>query len=299
MMDWNKAAIAAMALLAAAVSAGCGPGGPDGAVKNQPPLITDARIVPEQPVANSVVTVQIAVSDPEGDAVTLTTEWFVNGRLASAGEESQFLTRGLAPGDRIKARVTPADSSGAGAPRQTPEVVVQENLSGFDSVRLSPSPVRSGSGRVRAELFLAAGASPNLKVTYRWSIAGKDQSETGPEVNLPGLKAGDQIAVEATASIGGQKGNPFRVAAIVTNDAPAVQSIALAFQDAAFYMYQVTATDPDNDPLSYQLVSGPAGAAIDGSGLITVPVAAAGQPIRIKVGDNAGNWIERNLETGK
>jgi hypothetical protein len=290
-------AVAATILLGIALS-GCG-GGPRSNTGNQPPAITAAAIIPDQPLANSTLAVNAEVNDPEGDPVTLSTEWFVNGRLVASEEGSQFSTAGLRPGDRIKARVTAADSSGRGEPFATGEVTLQENLSGIDSVVLSPSPVRTGTTVLTARPFLAPGASPNLKLTYHWTVAGKALDTDGPSISLSGLKSGDRIMVEAMALAGTQRGNPFRVSATVTNDAPVITGIALSSQDSTGYRYQVSATDPDNDPVSFQLVSGPPGTAIGSAGLLFVPMSGAGQTVRIRASDNSGNWIERELETSK
>ena len=58
-------------------------------------------------------------------------------------------------------------------------------------------------------------------------------------------------------------------------------------------------TDPDNDPLTYQVVNGPAGVSVSPAGLLRVPAAVAGPDIDVKVTDNAGNWVEQTLGTGK
>jgi hypothetical protein len=299
MLHRNAIRAAATAVLAIALAVtGCSKKSQQAAAGDAP-VITAARIVPDQPLSTSTLGVQFELGNAGDQDVTCSTEWYLNGKLAATVEGTEYLLDHVAPGTTVKARITARDTSGSSAPYETQAVVVQENLSGLDSVRLSPSPVRSGTTTVTATPFLPAGASANLKISYHWIVGGKDQGETGPVIGVSGLKNGDKITVEATALIGGQKGNPFRVTAVVTNDAPVIQSIAVASQDSAVIRYQITATDPDNDPLSYQLVSGPDGVAIDGAGLITVPRAVAGKAIRVKVGDNAGNWIERNLETGQ
>lgn len=289
--------MAALAALAAAASCGpkSGPGGEPSA-----PVITSAVISPAAPLADNNVSVQIAVDNPSGGQLSYRSEWFVDGRLNRRSEGLSFLTEGLAPGMKIMARIIASDGTRDSRPFETPEAVIAENLAGIDSVQIVPSPVRSGTPSVTVKPFFAAGAAAGIAIAYHWNVNGKDAAAAGPTLALSGLKAGDKITVEATPRLGSRAGNPFRVHAIVVNDAPMVSSITLASQDASSFKYQITASDPDNDPLAYQLVSGPAGVSLDaGTGLLTVPLAAAGQGVRVRISDNAGNWIERDIGAGK
>jgi hypothetical protein len=288
------------AIIAALAAASCGPGSGPGTAGPSAPVISRATIIPESPLANSNVSVQVEIANPTEEALSYRTEWFVDGRSSGPAEGLDLLTQGLAPGTRLRARVIASDGTRDSKPFDTPEAVIAENLSGIDSVAIVPSPVRTGTASVTVQPFFAPGASSSTKLAYRWSVNGTDQAETGPTLALSGRKSGDRITVEATPQLGVQKGNPFRVNAIVVNDAPVVTAISLASQDASSFTYRISASDPDNDPLAYQLVSGPAGVSVDGAtGLITVPAAAAGQGIRVRISDNAGNWIERDISAGK
>ncbi|HTY07968.1 MAG TPA: hypothetical protein VMF29_02265 [Candidatus Edwardsbacteria bacterium] len=288
------AALAAGALLAP----GCG-GKAQQASKPGAPAIASARIVPDQPFAGATLSINVTMADTLHSMLSYTSEWYVDGKLAATVDGTEFDSRGLAPGAVVTAKVKASDSTGTSDQAATPPVTLVENLSGIDSVQLAPMPVPSNCASLTAKAFVHPGASPNLKTSYRWIVAGKEQTETGPTLGVSGLKAGDRITVEATAAIGGKQGNPFRVTATVANGAPVVNSITPVSQDAVAYKYQISASDPENDPISFQMVSGPAGVTVDNAGLVTVPVALGGQTIRIKVSDNTGNWTEANLETAK
>lgn len=262
------------------------------------PSIRAADIAPAAPLANSNVSVTLQVDNPSGGALSYTCEWFVDGRPAQKGESLDFSTQGLAPGAKLMARVRVSDGQRESAAFETAEVTIAENLTGIDSVALSPCPVSTGASAITATPYPAPGAAASLTVRYRWVVAGAVSAETGPTLAVSGLRQGDKITVEATPVVDGRSGNPFRVSAVAVNDAPAIRSVLLASQDERVARYQIAAVDPDGDAIGYQLVSGPDGAAVNGSGLVTIPKTAGAATVRVRLTDASGNWIERELGAG-
>ncbi|MCU0607176.1 MAG: hypothetical protein MUF78_07100 [Candidatus Edwardsbacteria bacterium] len=289
--------LAALALATALAVAGCG-GKQAPATATAGPAIRAATIVPAAPLANSTVSLTLEVDNPSGGNLSYACEWFVDGRPAQQGEGLDFSTHGLAPGAKLMARIKVSDGKVESAGFETAEVAIAENLTGIDSVRLDPSPVSTGASAVTAVPFPAPGSSSSLTVRYHWIVAGRESAETGPTLSLSGLKQGDKITVEATPVLGDRAGNPFRVSAVAVNDAPQIRTVLLASQDEGAARYQIAATDPDGDAISYQLVSGPAGAAVDAGGLVTIPKAAGSASVRVRLTDATGNWIERELGAG-
>ncbi len=73
------------------------------------------------------------------------------------------------------------------------------------------------------------------------------------------------------------------------NNPPEVTSTPPFAAKASFeYQYQIAATDPDSDPLTYTVEDGPAGMTVDGLGLVTwTPTAAGLESVRVRVSDGA------------
>lgn len=82
-------------------------------VRNTPPVITRAVIVPEQPSAASKVSVHVTAGDDDNDIVFFRYAWIVNGKRAGEGPE---LHEPLKRGDRITVEVYPADGKDSGLP---------------------------------------------------------------------------------------------------------------------------------------------------------------------------------------
>lgn len=80
-------------------------------IKNAPPEINQAELVPEGFKPVGTLRVEATESDIDGDAVTLTYEWNKNGE--PAGSSKQFKGK-LKKGDKLSIKVTPFDGEAYG-----------------------------------------------------------------------------------------------------------------------------------------------------------------------------------------
>lgn len=105
----------------------------------------------------------------------------------------------------------------------------------------------------------------SVDISYTWSHNGEELFEVDGN-RLPGenLKRGDRIAFTAIPNDGTIDGPTYIVNEfLVPNGAPRfVSTYPLEFSNFT-YRYPAKAEDPDNDPLIYQLESGPEGMSID------------------------------------
>ncbi|MBI4605705.1 MAG: PKD domain-containing protein, partial [Planctomycetes bacterium] len=101
-----------------------------------------------------------------------------------------------------------------------------------------------------------------------------------------------QVRVVAMDPRGGSASQSFGIAVANVNDAPVITSSPpLQAVAERLYRYQVAASDEDGDALSYALVAGPAGMAIDAAGLVqwTPAMADVGMhPVTVRVVDVHG-----------
>jgi len=82
-------------------------------VRNSPPVITRAVIMPERPSAASKVAVHVTAEDDDNDIVFFRYAWIVNGKRSGEGPE---LKEPLKRGDRLTVEVYPADGRESGMP---------------------------------------------------------------------------------------------------------------------------------------------------------------------------------------
>lgn len=104
-------------------------------VRNSPPAVTRAVIMPDNPSALSRVSVHVTAEDDDSDIIFFRYAWIVNGKRAGEGPE---LHEPLKRGDRITVEVYPADGKDSGLPVTLKTVavnappVVKDGVDEFD-----------------------------------------------------------------------------------------------------------------------------------------------------------------------
>ncbi len=88
-------------------------------VKNSPPVVTTVSLNPVPAFVGTLITAVAEGSDHDGDPVTFTYQWLVNGRNVPGAEAAQFNTEGLKKKDTVTALVTPFDGEDRGSPVST------------------------------------------------------------------------------------------------------------------------------------------------------------------------------------
>jgi PKD repeat protein len=154
--------------------------------------------------------------------------------------------------------------------------------------------------------FDATGSSDDGPFTCAWNF-GNGYIGSGLVVDVPYAAAGVfQGTLTCTDGGGLSDTDTFLVIAGGGNRAPSITTSALLLARAGFkYTYDADAIDPDlaiGDTLTWSLVAGPAGMAIDpASGLLgwNVPASAAGSyPVTIRVRDALGLQADQSFTLG-
>jgi hypothetical protein len=157
------------------------------------------------------------------------------------------------------------------------------------SVMLEPELVFPGTP-VRALVEARDPEGDLITIAYRWQRNREDLAEqTGDTLDTSALRKGDWITVAVTAADEYGRGlEKMGRSVVVHNRPPEIASFPPAATGSKI-VYQVVATDPDGDPLSFSLESAPPGMTIDtASGQLEwkVPEALSGSfQVRIIVSD--------------
>jgi cyclophilin family peptidyl-prolyl cis-trans isomerase len=178
-------------------------------VINQPPTATVA-LNTSTPLATDSVTATATDSDPNGDLVTLTYQWKVNGTTVRTMPNTGNLTDGLnlsgiaKAGDAITVNVTPNDGSLDGTAASATATVAAPSAG---TVSFTPSSPTSTS-----TLTANLSASNAHDFTYVWTVNGNAvQTDTiagTSDALTQALHSGDQITVQVTPSDGVNTGTP-------------------------------------------------------------------------------------------
>ncbi len=234
------------------------------------PVVDSVIIAPTAPLPSSTLTAIAMVSDADNDAITLTYVWKINGAEAQTTTGSTSLTDmldlstfdTLQPGDVITIEATPTAVGIAGATATASITVNRAPV--VESVLLTPSDPASNQ-TVTATVSATDADNDSLTLTYVWKVNG-NVVQTTDSVNFTDTlalsltgqgDAGDVITVEVTANDGKQIGGTATATTTVVNTAPEVAFISLtptAPLPSEFLIAAVSASDPDNDPVTLTYV---------------------------------------------
>ncbi|MCK6502845.1 Ig-like domain-containing protein [Myxococcota bacterium] len=233
-------------------------------VRNTAPQLTSVTLSPTSPTESSTMSCSPgATSDDDGDSVSLTYGWVVDGvDLGLSG--SSLSSAWFGSGDTIQCYGTPDDGTTAGAAVYSAVVTVANTAATVASASITPtSPVEGDT------LTCVAGTSSDVDgdavtLSYRWAIDGSTIAATGSTLSSTWFGRGDSVTCTITPNDGTTDGTSVTSAAVVVgNTAPSLASVNLspttAYEGSTMTCTPGSATDVDGDTVSYRydwLVSG-------------------------------------------
>jgi hypothetical protein len=185
-------------------------------------------------------------------------EWEINGAVVT-GEQSSSLKKGrFKKGDTLKVKLL---LNGGSKTVVSDPAVVQNSAPRITWIKIEPFPPTKRD--LLTPLITSADADGDpITYTYKW--LKEDGSVAGNEASLQGslFNKNEKIILEVIPSDGQVNGPLFRTAVMIGNALPKITSIPASFSGKE-YLYQVTAEDPDKDPLTFALSKSPSGMTID------------------------------------
>jgi hypothetical protein len=211
-------------------------------------------------------------------------EWLLNGEPEESDSPNQFTLSQSRKGDTLQARAIIRDrevlSNKIEIVNAPPEIT---------SAALLTDIVKPGDGLGIAVTGSDADGD-DVSFLYEWSINGRPAG-TGERIE-GSVKRGDSVVVKVTPYDGESYGRSIVVERKIQNLPPLIQQHENFHFDGTVYTYQVKASDPDDDPLTYSIESPAEGMSIDKtSGLMTwnVPSEFKGRKsVSIVVADGHG-----------
>jgi len=260
---------------------------------NSLPTITSVTILPERPNRENDLSLVIQSQDTDGDSVNYHYQWIKND-IEIAGETGNVLKAGsFTKGDMFQVRVIPSDGKGEGKPFLSNPVKILNAAPIVSEVRIEPQmPTIQNDLKVHEKSVDADGDS--IFFSYEWEKNGaplmderKDTLERGR------FKKGDSISVTIVPDDREIMGSPKKSEPVkISNSPPTIVSSPPTSVEGTKYLYQVRANDPDNDPITFTLKSGPKGMGIDPkSGLLQWQIRKEDKgthSIEIEASDNEG-----------
>ena len=157
-------------------------------------------------------------------------------------------------GDKIAVEITPNDGFNDGPVFRTAEVQVQNTPPEILSIQLLPQPFLPGA-MIRAVVTGRDRDDDHIEYAYEWRKNGEPLFlENRAEVKIQNLKKGDQVTVRVTPHDGREAGLSVESLNLAGGNRPPeiTSNPSLEFKNGV-YLYPVTASDPDGDPLEYSI----------------------------------------------
>lgn len=184
-------------------------------------------------------------------------EWLVNGNPAISLIPNQFKATETKKGDEVQAKAIIQDRE------VTSNIIRIKNAPPeIDKVKILPEVFKPGDA-----LYVDVSGSDidgdEVTITYEWA---KNGEPAGNDKKIEtSLKRGDKFSVKITPFDGESYGRPIVLHREIRNMHPTIIEDKKFVFDGKVWSYQVKATDPDGDKLTYSLKTAPAGMTINPS----------------------------------
>lgn len=260
---------------------------------NAPPVITAVNILPEKPTQGSELSSSVQSQDPDRDPVTFSFQWMKNDQEMVGETKNSLSSKTFKKGDLIRVRVTPSDGKVNGNPFLSAPARILNSPPVIQEVWIEPK-VAYVTDRLKANLKSFDQDGDFIYYTYQWEKNGVVLNEEREEILEKGqFKKGDSVVLIVTPDDREISGTPKRSETLIlSNSPPVILSSPPTSVEKTTYIYQVRADDPDNDPITYTLKSGPKGMEMDKkTGLIRWGIQKedrGNHSVEIEISDEAG-----------
>jgi hypothetical protein len=268
---------------------------------NSEPVIRAGEIFPTAVSRDSTVRVELQGEDPEGRNLNYKYQWVVNDFPIRGGNNPQFSLRQLKKGDRVQVEVIPSAGRIEGRIFKTSAVTLGNSAPEITEIRVEPTPLHRGE-ILKVQVFAYDPDGDQVALSYKWLRNGKEvPGATTDILDTTAFRKKDVLLVAVTASDGNASREPMAgVPMTIVNASPRITSTPSTAVNDGQYVYQVTATDPDEDAISYELKNAPPGMTIDtmtGKLIWTLTQASTGRHrVVIIAKDKENALIEQSFE---
>ena len=233
-------------------------------ITNTLPVIDSIEVTPQDVLPGEhTFTCNVESSDGDGDDVTVSYEWTIDGDVQP--ETSNQLNGNFDLGMVIVCHATPNDGKEDGSTSADNTEIIN-TLPLVDSVTLNPSTVYTNDIITATGLFSDPDVGHTVSGFYEWHVIDIDGNDvivqSGTDNTLSGIDYFDkdeEVFVVVTPNDGFEDGSPVTSNSIViSNTIPTIDTIeitpnpAIAIQDDL--TCTVTGSDDDGDDLLYSYV---------------------------------------------
>jgi hypothetical protein len=278
----------------------------DDACENQAPGSPGVLLTPAEPTTDDDLECTIAVeaTDPDGDTLSYSISWLVDGSVVHSGTETAWGSARTAKGQVIQCLAYASDGQDVGDPGSSEQITVVNSAPTVVEASISPAEPIAGD---LLECTWSGYSDPDFDddaSTVAWTIDGV---AAGSGAVLATTIAGGQgITCAVTAYDGEDEGNTVTATVTVGNSPPAISSVWLTPTDADVLSTLTctpgTTTDADGDTISFDYAWAVDGLVISHSdSTLTLDLSYEGAQVQCSAtpddGTASGTAVSSNLVT--
>ena len=216
-------------------------------------------------------------------------EWLINGSVVASGYT--YTPSGARKNDKIQAKAVVQ-----GREVLSDSIVMSNAVPELTKVKLLPEIFRPGD-KLYVEAEAADPEDDLVEIRYEWRINGVPAGSSNTIGDT--VRRGDRFSVTVTPCDVEGCGKPVIINREMRNMPPMFSKEIPHTFDGDLFVQNLSATDPDGDPITYSLKTGPEGMTVDqATGRVswTVPPGFLG-PVSYTVGasDNSGGETTQTI----
>ncbi len=170
---------------------------------NTAPTASAAALAPTTAYTNDVLTASTSTSDADGDAVSVSYTWYVNGVPITATGSTLDGTTHFDKGDEVYVVATPNDGETAGTGTSSAAVTILNTAPSAPVVAVSPSDPADGDDLVCDVVTPSTDADGDaLSYAYAWTVDGSDAGISSDTVPAGDTSVGESWVCSVVADDG-------------------------------------------------------------------------------------------------
>lgn len=226
-------------------------------IANSLSTVANLTFSPQAATSNDSIQCIPQLADFDDQSLSSLFSWKINGITIS--ESSDILTYDLSPSDIVSCEVTPYDGIENGVPSTLSMAIVNSDPE-ITSMVISPNIAFANTTLNILPTSIDADGDP-ISYMFNWRVDGVTvQLSSQTSLTSNQLLAGQEVFVQAMAYDGNGASAPFASDSIIIQNSPPSQiqvhvnpQVSMPNTNDLICEIVTPATDPDNDPLNYQI----------------------------------------------
>ena len=256
-------------------------------VENQAPIVTSVVLGPDNASRDDTLEATVVAADPDGDDITLTYTWTVDGAMVQEGDSNLLEASLFRRDERVVVTVVANDSFVDSAPVTSDQLIVANALPVIDEVTLTPEEVYEES-YLSCNVSGWSDADSDLEAyRYEWRVNAIPIAPTESTLDGTYFDRADSVYCTATPWDGIDTGEPLTSnEVLVDNTAPEILSNSLSttapYTDDTLSI-TVASADADGDNVSLAYAWYVEGALVGSSATLSGDNFSKGQTVYVVV----------------